>query len=387
MSETTVEGSTRRGRAVVAAISDRPEFLQLVRSSVSTVPEYDLRDLSAEGALGGGAARIQPDIIILDVASGDILEDDRIFELRRAFVSVPMIAISQDLSPDRMRRLIQLNPADWLQEPLKGRALLDGISEQLQGGRIHRSEAYAFVPASGGAGATCLAIATAAHLARKSRTPNVCLVDLDFVGGSCGRYLDIENEFELEDVMKEPERIDLELLGILKRDHPAGFSLFSFRRPELQIADVTEEFVYRFLDVVTLRYPRVVIDLPGYPAPWAEQIIRNSDHGFLVAERTVPGLKNAKEMHDKLVGLGKTADSIHLILNKDRRRMFSVGIGDREIQKLFQSEPMLILPDNWPLFSEALNRGVPATMVNRRARLLRRLGRAFDKIVSPRLKT
>jgi pilus assembly protein CpaE len=382
MPEAKVEGGARHGRVAVMAISDRPEFLHLVRSGVSTVPEYNLREVPAESALDGQTARVQPDVVVLDVAAGDILEDERIFDFRRALATVPLIAVSQDLAPERMRRLIQLNAADWLHEPLSSRALLDGITEQLQGGRIRRSEAYTFVPASGGAGATCLAISAAAHWAQKPRTSGVCLVDLDFVGGSCGRYLDVENEFEVEGVLTAPERIDLELLESLKRDHPAGFSLFSFRRPKLQIADVTEGFVYRFLDVVTLRYTRVVIDLPAYPTPWADQILRSSDHVFLVAERTVPGLKNAKEMHDTLVESGKGADSIHLILNKDRRRMFSVGIGDREIERLFHHDPLVILPDNWPLFSEALNRGVPATEVNRRAKLLRRFGRAFDKVTS-----
>ena len=380
MPETPVGGAAHKGRSVIVAISDRPDFLKLVRSSLSAVPAYDVRELGTKSALGSGAGRTPADIVLLDVASGAILEDDGVFELRRSLASVPLIVVSEDLTPERMRRLVQLNATDWLHEPVNSRVLLDGVAEQLHGRRAHRSEVFAFIPCAGGAGATSLAISAAAHWSRKAGASGICLVDLDFVGGSCGRYLDMENEFELENVLKAPERIDLELLEILKRDNSAGFALLSFRRPDRQIAEITDEFVYRLLDIVTFHYTKVILDLPSYPAPWVEQTLRNSDQVFLITERTVPGLKNAKDKLEGLLRTGRSPDSIHLVLNKDRRRMFSVDIGAREIERLFQSKEIIFLPDNWPLASEALNRGVPVNAVNRRAKLVKRLGRALDRI-------
>jgi pilus assembly protein CpaE len=206
------------------------------------------------------------------------------------------------------------------------------------------------------------------------------LVDLDFVGGACGRYLDLTNEFDIQTVLKTPERIDLEFIGIVERDHQANFSLLSFRRPNLQISDIGSDFVYRLLDVVTYRYAKVVLDIPSYPTPWANEILRNSDHVVLVTERTVPALKASRELHERILQSGRDSDSIHIVLNKDRRRMFSVGIGTREIQNLFNSKRVTVLPDSWPLMSEALNRGVPALTVRKRAKLVKLLGRTLDNI-------
>ena len=198
MVEAAVGDFARKGRSVIVVISDRPDFVKLVRSSLSAVPEYDFRDLGTKAAFGTRMSQEHADLVVLDVASGAILEDEKLFELRRSLLSIPLIVVSEDLAPERMRRLVRLNATDWLREPLSNRALLDGIAEQLHGGRVRRSEVFAFVPCSGGAGATSLAISAAAHWARKGTASGICLVDLDFIRGSCGRYLDVQNEFNLE---------------------------------------------------------------------------------------------------------------------------------------------------------------------------------------------
>ena len=368
-----------KGRSVVVAISDRPGFLKSVRSSLSAVPEYELREMDMKAALAGGGLRSRPDLILFDVASGEVLEDERVFELRRAAGAVPFIAVSDDLAPGRMRRLVQLSASDWLRQPLQGRELLDGIAQQLQGTRLHKSEVVAFLPCSGGAGATSLAVLAAAQLARREST---CLVDLDFAAGACGLYLDTDSEFNVDNVINAPERIDLELLEIVKRDHAAGFTLLSFRRPDLQIAVFGEDFVYRLLDVVSYRYPRVVIDLPSYPTPWANEVLRNSDHVVLVTERTVPALKRAREIQQRLIEAGKSELQLHILVNKDRRKMFSVSIGVKEIQRLFQTKDVTLLPDRWDLMAEALNRGVPVSSVRKRDKLVKSFGRLLGQMAA-----
>jgi pilus assembly protein CpaE len=381
--ETALKEVGQKGRSVVTVISERPSLLQQVRSGLSAVPDYEVREIGLKAALAAGGLRAQADLVLFDIGSGDILSDQRIFEFRRA-LAVPFIAISEELAPEHLRRLVQLNASDWLRQPLQGRELLNGISELLQGRRLHKSDVFAFVPCSGGVGASSLAIAAAALLARKGES--TCLIDLDFAAGACGQYLDIENEFSLDTVIRSPERIDLELLDIVRRDHYAGFSLLSFRRPDLQISDVSEEFVYRLVDTVTYRFPRVVVDMPSYPTRWSENILHNSDQVFLVTERTVPALKNARQMQRKLLDGGKAQDKISIILNKDRRRMFSVSIGRSEILRLFESKQTHILPDSWALLSESLNRGVPAVSVNRRAKLVKRFGRILNEATAGKRK-
>jgi len=383
MPEPDLKETGPKGRSVILAISDRPTFLQHVRSSLSAVPTYELREMGIAAAFAASGFRGRCDLVLLDIASGEILEDEHVFELRRATAAIPFVVVSEDLAPDQVRRLVQLSASDWLRQPLQGRELLDGIAQQLHGLRIHKSEVLAFVPCTGGAGATSLAILAATLLAQKEST---CLVDLDFAAGACGQYLDTVNGFNLDSVIRSPERIDLELLEIVKRDHPAGFTLLSFRRPDLQISDIREDFVYRLLDVVSYRYPRVIIDLPSHPTPWAGEILRNSDQVIIVTERTVPALKSARYVQETLLTAGKPHEKIRIVLNKDRRKMFSVSIGTGEIERLFQTKQVTVLPDNWALMSEALNRGVPASSVRRRDKLVKRFWRLVTEMTAEKRK-
>lgn len=368
--------ATAKPKRQVAVVSDREGFRELVRTSLSASPDLEVVGVESARVLSPGRP-LRADLIVLDVGEGELLEDDALFAFREGCAGVPLIAVSTELPPKRLRRIVQLAAADWLIEPVSGRALLESVARQFQSASAPRLEVSAFVPCSGGAGATSLAISAAAH--RASQAPGgVFLVDLDFAAGACGLYLDLENEFDIASILRDPSRIDVELLDVLKKDHPAGFSVLSFRRPELPVGAVAEDFIYRLLDVVTFRAPQVVIDMPSYPTPWSDPVLLNSDRIFLVAERTVPSLKRARALRERLAAQGKAAGSIGLIVNKDRRALFRTAVGPREIQSLLAIDRLDVLPDDHAVMVEAIDRGVPAAMVSPRASIVRKLAQALD---------
>lgn len=54
------------------------------------------------------------------------------------------------------------------------------------------------------------------------------------------------NDYNLESVLRDPERMDLELLDIIERGHKSGFSLLSFYRPRVPLSQIGENFVLGF---------------------------------------------------------------------------------------------------------------------------------------------
>jgi pilus assembly protein CpaE len=241
------------------------------------------------------------------------------------------------------------------------------------------------VPCSSGAGATTLAISAAAHLANRrggQKRTDTCLVDLDFAFGACGQYLDAVNDYNLDGVLRDPERMDLELLDIVERGHKSGFSLLSFYRPRVPLIQIGEDFVLRLLDVVSYRYPHVVIDMPPYPTDWTDQVLRDCDRIVLVTELTVPGLKYGRDAYRHLIDLRNGAKGLYVVVNKTGRRWFSVGVRPKEASNIFKKGYVRFLPEERKVMSEALNRGVPAREVNRRSKLMRRLDSLLDEILT-----
>lgn len=371
-------------RQSIFVVSDDAEFQQQVRSRLSTVPDYDINESSVAKALSSRNS-LGADLVLFEVGDGSILDSPKLLDFRRSFTTAPFIVVSGELSAEHIRRLVQLSGADWLRRPLESRTLLHAVAQQLKGTHFAKTEICAFLPCSSGAGATSLAISASAHLANRrggQLQTDTCLVDLDFAFGSCGQYLDLVNDYSLDSVLRDPERMDLELLDIIEQRHKSGFSLLSFFRPRVPLGQIREDFVLQLLDVVCNRYPHVVIDMPPYPTDWTDQVLRDCDRVILVTEFTVPGLKYSREAYRHVTDLRKGNKGVYVVVNKTRQRWFSAGIRPKEAKNVFKKGFVRFLPEDHKVMSEALNRGVPAWEINKRSKLVRRLGSLLNEVWS-----
>ncbi|MEM7695237.1 MAG: hypothetical protein AAF318_12365 [Pseudomonadota bacterium] len=375
---------TNNARHTLVLVSDDATFVEGARSSLSAVPDYAVIHMPVAEALRNGCT-FDLSLLILDLGTGDPLRQDALLGFRRSVPNVPLLAVSDALPPDLMRRVVQLNPADWLQQPVPGRALLESVRKALSEGRAQTSEVVAFVSASGGAGATSLSVAAATALAAAAGEPDaVFLADLDFASGACGLYLDHEKDFDLTDLIRDPARVDLELLSLIKTDHDAGYDMLSVRDREVQVSDVSEALVGRLLDMVAYRYGQVLIDIPTYPTRWADGVLAHADHVVLVCERTVPSLKRACERARRLRERGRAPERLHVLVNKSPTGLLSTGVPTKDVIQLFDVEDVRFVPYERSLFQEALNRGEAAYSINAKAASMRRLTGLLDDLFAPR---
>jgi pilus assembly protein CpaE len=378
------ENSRASRRREIVVFSDDLDFRSEARRRLTTVPEYEIIERNADAVLSGDREHLDFDLVIVDVGDGEMLADKRLAEFRRALADTPFIAISGDLSAEQMRKLVQLASTDWIPRPVDGRNLLEAVTEHLKGARVGKSNIYTFMSCVGGAGGSMLALSAAALIAEKRksrRNIETCIVDLDFSSAACGFYLDVNNEFNLDGFVADPSRIDLEMLEIIKHDFDPGFSLLSFRKPELLNRDRGHDFVLRLLDVAAYRYRNVVIDLPRYDTPYSETVLKGSDQIFLVTMLTIPAIKFARDAYMRIREARGSGDNIHLIINKNRKRLFSSGISRKEVEKVFKGNTINFLPEDNDLMAEALNRGILPQEVNKRSKLLRRLDKLLDKVL------
>lgn len=222
--------------------------------------------------LSASTSASKHDLIVLDVGDGAMLEDSRFQTARDKLAGVPLIVVSEALAPERVRQVVKLQAADWLRKPLLDQDISAALSQME--GSTSSSRVTTIIGASGGAGATTLALMAGHYLSQSS---TVALVDLDFQSGSCGAYLNSQNEFDLEAVVANPDRLDTELLDLIKAGQRANLELYSFERPDLIFAPTARRFALRLLDLLTLRHKEVVIDLPNLSTPWFDDVVRHSD--------------------------------------------------------------------------------------------------------------
>ena len=357
------------------------EFMQ---SSLAALSQYDCEVVGHDALLNKRAA-IDPekfDLLVLDAGDGELLESSTAHDMRRKFSGLPLIVVSDPLSDQRMRLLLKLNGNDWLKKPLDRKMFLESVSGHVQMAHSSGAHVHAVVSAVGGAGGTSVAISLADALARakKKLQPTVALFDLDFSTGACGHYLNTLNDYDLRPVVANPARVDLEFIDIIKKKHARGFSLLSFKQPEVLFSPAGGELVLRMLDVVSFQNNHTVLDIPYYETPWRDAILSAVNSIHLVTELTIPGLRQAKDIYTLIKKLRGEEFPVQVIANKHRSRLFSFGIGRKDTRKVFKQTNTLIIGDDWGTMNEAINRGILPVEVNPRAKFVRNIEKIAEAV-------
>ncbi|MBB3352472.1 pilus assembly protein [Rhizobium lentis] len=364
--------------AKILVLSDDAAAASFMLDTFGSLSRYDVRHFSLKAL--GEKGRLDPtqfDLIVLDVDNGSLLQQPELFSFRTAYRDIPLVVVSEDLPDDMLRLLFRLNGNDWLKKPLERRALIDMISTHAPGTGASDSRVHAVVSAVGGAGASMIASSLAHSLAQptKNSTPRVDLFDTDFCSGALGYYLNLVNDYDLKPVIANPSRVDLEFIDLVRKRHPGGFSLLSFKQPSVLLSPKGGELVLRMLDVAAFESDHTVVDVPYYDTPWKYEVLTSVNSIYIVTEMTVPALSQARDLFANLVRLRGSSDQIFIVINKYRAKLFGLGLRRQQTEKIFKGIPTHVIADEWDTLSEAVNRGVLPAQVNSRARFCGAVGK------------
>src|SRR5262245_42275148 len=369
--------TTRRKH--IALYSADPELRRDVANRLDALAIYEVHVAEAEAFLNGPVGDSRPSVVILDIGDGDLLTSAKIIEARAIWGPVPLIAVSGELHADRMRNLVRLNAADWLKKPLDGKELLNAVTFHASGSHATKSRIPTFVGASGGAGATTMALSAADYLASKSaqHAAGTCLVDLDFQSANCGAYLNLFSEYDMNGIVSHPDRLDVELMDVIKLTRKPGFTIYSLERPGLPFEPKGPDFIFKLLDLVAYRFDEIVIDLPNLDTPWRNSVLSTSNEIFIVFELNIASLRHAKQLYTNIRELCGNAASITLVANKRKRKLFGNHFSHAELEKIFKAPHINAISLDTPLLADALNRALLPSEVHARARFNKDLKKMF----------
>lgn len=373
---------SRPVRAAIAVYSADRGLRDTIAGYLGGAGGYQAMLADTDAFLSGRTSQPAPAAIILDVGDGSLLEDTRLQAARERWGAVPIVAISQDMSPDRARQLVRLRAVDWLQQPLEAKELLAALTHASGAGRAEPSKVVTFVSASGGAGATTLALMAAQHLADKAAPGETCVVDLDFQQANCGAYLNLVNEFDLSGIAAQPERLDSELLDTIKLERGPRLALYSFDRPELSFAASGRAFVLRLLDLAALAHRQTVIDLPRLETPWFGDVVRGSDIVFVVFELNIPSLRQARHVLQRVREARDNGDGVFPIANKTTFKLIGNPISRKDVARIFTSGAVFSVARDDALAADALNRGVLPSDISKHSRLVKEAEHVFSTVLA-----
>jgi pilus assembly protein CpaE len=355
----------------VAAITADAEFEQSVRATFGVSAKIELRIASGTVAqCGDGLDTESLSVVLVDLDAGNEQEIEALGRLMlRVGGRPPVIVVTQAFDAELARRLLQMRVADFLVKPVPPVELVRACARVSRPANAETTEAqiFTFLPAVGGAGVTTLAIQTAMLLLDSGPRgrASTCLVDLDFQHGACADYLDLEPRLDLKEIEPRPERLDRQLLEIMLAHHASGLAVVAAPNRPAEMRTFDPDMVTRLLDLVSSHFEYVVIDMPRTWFSWTDSVLLGSNRLLVVSEMTVPSLRQTRQLVAAIRERLGDGPQPQVIVNRFEQRMFAPGLKRSDIEQALGSDFLGVVPNDYRLVREAIDRGVPLDEVKK----------------------
>lgn len=363
----------------VELIAGNPSIVQMVQDALARDERFAPEKVFAtiEEAEASGLPPSNPAILLVEIdpgKPGDLAAMDRL--IAGPAHGRPVIAIIDALTETAVRQLLHLQVSDLLSRNCEPDDLLRACERAIRPdsarGRFAGAKCYAFISAGGGAGNTSLAIQSAFVIARKTRQfQSTCLIDMDFQGGAVADYVDVSPNLQLDEVVPSPDRLDEQLLEVMISRHDTGLAVIAAENALRPYDNVTGDWVTRLLDMASLKFESIILDMPRVWLPWSENVLRGSDRVFIVTEMTVPGLRQARRLLD---AIGKQCGGevdISVVVNRFRQSYFGGvnAVRRKDAEQLLGNCLAGCVAEDYKLVREAIDRGVPLYEIDKKNKI------------------
>ena len=378
-----IGGTTRL--LVVARETRREEIETALRNwggdlRVFWVAEADLAPARAQDVV--------PHAILVDDAPGP---GDAVALIRQLVARVPgaaILALVDEEAMDRARQAVLAGARGFVTRPLRAEDLLATLRQALAAQRQvpvgstppeeerGRGHVLVFCSPKGGSGRTTLVLNTAVSLHKTTQQP-VVLVDADYAAPALDVALNLHSERNLADLLPRAARLDEDLLSGVLATHASGVKVLLAPPPGDLAAPVTPAQMQTILTLLRRMFRWVLVDLGVGLDDLALSFIESADRAIVSVLPELVGLRNAALLLEELRAHGMPTEHIWVVLNRATMRG---GIGKGDIEKRLRLPVKYSVPDDQPLATYSINRGVPLVLSHRQSALARAIGQLATQL-------
>lgn len=356
-------------RSVIAAL--RTERSLSLETSVRSLPEL-LR------ALKTGA----PTVALVDVDP----EPERTLALLEPVISkfgeTRFVALGQQPRQELLLEAMQVGARHFLGKEAIASDLIGVLNRILPAGAGKKSGTGCVVTvlqASGGAGATLLAVNLANELRLLSKSPTL-LVDMDLYCGAAAAYLGIEPQYSLDVVLADAARLDAELIKSSAALHSETLSVIESASVSTRHGNQSIKFsnMPRFLEAAKDGFQFTVIDLPRLPLEVTTDLVSHSHLTLVPFQATVVGVNCAKKLITALVSHGCQPETIVPVINRFKKR--GVLVRYEDVCRALGRESVGRVENDWEVAVESMNYGKPLSQHAPRSTLRKNIATLAEQI-------
>lgn len=282
--------------------------------------------------------------------------------LRESSPECAILAVSSSTDGQLILKAMRAGAKEFLTQPVGIEELLlalERIAAQRAGstqGRTRGCKILAIAGATGGVGATSLAVNLGCALAM--RDPNsVALIDLDLSLGDADVFLDTIPDYTIVDVVQNISRLDFQLLRRSMTKHASG--LYLLPRP-IQLQDmtlVTPDDLQRVFGLLKATFSHVIIDVSKAYNRVDMAALQIAQEVLLVTQLDLPCLRNVVRLLASFEAVEGLKDKVQIVVN--RIGLDNGHISLKKARETIGRDIYWRLPNDYRVMVEMRNNGVP----------------------------
>jgi pilus assembly protein CpaE len=293
------------------------------------------------------------------------------------FTNTRFIVLSTSRHDDLILEAMQIGARHFLVKQSIPEDLAAVLDRLIPKGRVEAGKegpVLTVVSASGGCGATTLAVNLAEELRLMSSEPAL-LVDLDCHYGALATYLGVDGQYGLADVLADPARIDSQLISSTAVPYSEGLHVLMSPAS----TDLTGQGSLAFghlgkaIESCRRTYGYTVIDAPRVPIEVAAGLAQASAVTMIVFQVSVKDIRFARSLRGALLERGASGEAIMLLANRYRKRHSMISVEDAE--KALGGVGFCRIKDDFRSAIRGLNYGQPLSQAAPRSSLRREVRR------------
>jgi pilus assembly protein CpaE len=280
--------------------------------------------------------------------------------VKRQHPSIGFLVVASQSDPAVLLEAMRAGATEFLHEPITQEALEQAISHLVAhrpSAATTKGEVFAFVGAKGGVGTTTTAVNVATALA-KAAPSQTLFADLHVAGGDAGLLFGVEPRFSIADALDNTHRFDEAFFrGLVATTKSKVDLLASSDRPFVQHAG-TQQF-RSVVEFATQLYRYVILDVPRSDVA-AIDALEVASRIVVVTNQDLSAVRGASRLAAALrERYGR--DRVLVVVNRSDKH---AEISQVDIEKVVASKVKHMLPSDYQLALQALNKGRPLALDN-----------------------
>ena len=233
-----------------------------------------------------------------------------------------------------------------------------------KGGKV-----VAFLGAKGGVGTSTLAVNLALSLKHLDREKQVALVDLNLADSDLPLFLDIQPGKGIRELSQDISRLDATFVQSMMNKHDSEVHLLQsgLTGTEGTAAEsIPAGTALHTLDVMRSIYDHVFVDCGHSLSQETRETLDFASMVCLVSTISLPAIRRTNQFLQLMREAGFDREKVTIVVN---RYQSSDGELLQHAENLFEQKVGWLVPNDYPMASSSLNKGVPLTVHAPRAAL------------------